>query len=244
MTEKTKISIIVPCYNEEPILKDNIAKIKQIMDITLWDYEIILIDDTSKDKTVEVARQIVANNNRCRLICHEKNLGRGGTVSEGIKIAKGDIAGFIDIDLETPAHYILPLINEVIHGADIAAAERVYKFILKDFSVMHRWIAHKAYKLIVKLTLKTKLKDTETGCKFFRREKILPVLDEIKDTRWFWDTEIMVRSYYKGLKIKEIPSLFIRKKEVASSLNFVSDTIDYFKSIVKLRKELKTKKII
>lgn len=244
MQQKKEVSIIIPSYNEGSILEKNLGEIKQIMDMTKLDYEIILIDDKSKDKTVEIAKKIVSENNNFRLLCHNKNVGRGGTVSEGIKIANGDTVGFIDIDLETPAHYILPLIQAIKEGADIATADRVYKFKLNDFSVLHRWIAHKAYKLIVKLTMKTELVDTETGCKFFRRTKILPILDEIKDKHWFWDTEIMVRSYYKGLKIKEIPTLFIRKKEVPSSLKFVRDTIDYIKNVIRFRKELKIKRVI
>ena len=244
MPNKTTVNIIVPCYNEEPILEKNVMEIKKVMDMTKLGYEIILIDDKSKDKTVEIAQKIVAKNKNLRLICHKKNIGRGGTVSEGIKIAHGSIVGFIDIDLETPAWYIIPLIKALEEGADIATAEREYKLRLKDLNVIHRWIFHKAYKVIVKFILKAKLRDTETGCKFFRREMILPVLDEIKDKHWFWDTEVMVRSYYKGLKIKETPTLFIRKKEVTSSLNIVEDTIDYIKNIIAFRGELKRKRLI
>jgi len=244
MSNNRGISIIIPCYNEEPILKGSIKEIKKVMDTTKFKYEVILIDDKSKDQTVEIIKKIVSENNNFRCLYHNKNVGRGGTVSEGIRIAKGSIVGFIDIDLETPASYIIPLVIAIQDGVDIATADRIYKFKLKDKSILHRWIFHKAYKLIVKLMLKTKLKDTETGCKFFNKERILPILDEIKDKHWFWDTEIMIRSYYKGFKIKEVPAVFTKKKEVASSLNFVEDTIEYAKNIVAFRRELKGKKII
>lgn len=244
MSNKMEVSIVIPCYNEESILENNIKEIKEIMNRTIFEWEAILIDDKSKDRTVEIAKKIVSENKNFRFICHKENVGRGGTVSEGIKNAKGSIVGFIDIDLETSATYIIPLIIAIQRGADIATAEREYKFKLKDWSILHRWVSHKVYKVIVKLMLKTRLKDTETGCKFFKRQSILPVLDEIKDKHWFWDTEVMVRSYYKGLKIKEMPTLFIRKKEVPSSLNFVEDTLNYVKNIFAFRRELKIKKII
>lgn len=244
MLPKTEVSIIIPCYDEESILEKHVREIKEIMDITRLNYEIILIDDKSKDKTIEIAKKIVEGNKNFRLICHTKNVGRGGTVAEGIKIAKGSIVGFTDIDLSTSAVYIISLIREIQKGSDIASAHRIYNYHLNDFSIIHRWISHKAYRLIVKTVFKTKLKDTETGCKFFRRSKILPMLDKIKDKHWFWDTEVMVISYYKGLKITEVPSLFIKKKEIPSSLKFMKDTSDYIRNVIIFRRELKRKKLI
>jgi hypothetical protein len=244
MPNKRKVSIIIPCYNEQSILEKNSIEIKKIMDTTKFDYDVILIDDKSQDRTVEIAQKIVSKYKNFKLMCHKKNMGRGGTVSEGIKSTNSDIVGFIDIDLETPEWYLPKLISSIKDGADVATANRIYKFNFGDFGIIHRWVSHKAYKRLVKMLLKTKLKDTETGCKFFNREKILPVLDLIKDKHWFWDTEIMVRSYYKGLKIIEIPTVFIRKKEISSSLNFVKDTMDYIKNLLSFRKELKKEGLI
>lgn len=239
MSNKRKVSIIIPCYNEQTVLEKNVIEIKKIMDKTKFDYEVVLIDDKSHDRTVEIAKKIVSKYNNFRLVCHKKNVGRGGTVSEGIKSANSDIVGFIDIDLETPGWYLPKLISLIENGADIATADRIYTLNFNNLMAAHRWIAHKAYKRLVKMLLKTRLKDTETGCKFFNRKKILPVLDIIKDKHWFWDTEVMVRSYYKGLKIIEIPAIFIKKINVPSSVNFVKDIMNYIKNLLLFRKELK-----
>ncbi len=64
--------------------------------------------------------------------------------------------------------------------------------------------------------LGTGLRDTETGCKFFRRQTIFPVLEETACNGWFWDTEIMTRAYYAGLRILEIPTPFIRKGRIST----------------------------
>lgn len=80
------------------------------------------------------------------------------------------------------------------------------------------------------------LHDTETGYKFFKRERILPVLDDIQDQRWFWDKEVMARSFYRGYRIVEIPCLFLRRFDRASTVSPLADTVDYFRKLWRFRK--------
>ncbi len=233
------VSIIVACYNGAGILEDGINKIKEIMDKTRYNYEFVIVDDKSKDNSVEIAENIKQKHNNVKLILHEKNMGRGITVSDGIITSSGRIVGFTDIDLETPAHYIIPLIMNIEKGADIATAKRIYKLNFKEYYILTRYITHKGYKFLVKLFFQIPIMDTETGCKFFNKNKILPVLDQIKDHHWFWDTEIMIRSYYAGLKIREVPSLFIKRTDNPSTLKLWKDSKDYFIKLLQFRKEIK-----
>lgn len=91
--------------------------------------------------------------------------------------------------------------------------------------------------------MKTNLKDTETGCKFFNRERILPILNEIKNEHWFWDTEVMIRPLLKGYKIVEIPTVYIRKPEHGTTVKAFKDTLSYLINFEKFYWELrKTRK--
>ena len=229
-----ELSLVIPLYNEEPILEESLKEIKLLLDTFKFLYEVILIDDKSRDKTVEIAKKFTNQNKDFKLFCHDKNQGRGGTVRDGIKMAKGSMVGFIDIDLEVPVYNIIPCILKIEEGFDVATIHRIYKLKLN-----YRWIMSKGYGWLVKLICKTPLKDTETGCKFFNREKILPVLDKTVDNHWFWYTEIMVISYYENLKIIEIPALFIKKSESLSSVNYFSDSVKYFLKLIKFRKVVK-----
>jgi hypothetical protein len=65
------------------------------------------------------------------------------------------------------------------------------------------------------------------------------VLDEIDDQRWFWDTEVMVRSYYKEYNIVEIPCLFLRRFDKTSTVSPLADTVDYFRQLWRFRKTVK-----
>lgn len=236
MTESClDLSVIIPCYNEEEILFNNLKKIKQNLDKCHFKYEIILVDDCSKDKTVEIARDIMKLNDNVKLLCHTTNKGRGQTVEDGIKAARGKIAGFLDIDLQVPAHYITPLAIEIEKGADVATAFRVYDV---RVDILDRIIASKTYHFLFDLALKTGIKDSETGYKFFNREKILPVLDEIVDKHWFWDTEIMTRAHLKGYEIVEIPCLCIRYESKKSTVKLFRDSMQYLRNLWRFKKEV------
>jgi len=236
--KRIELSVIVPCYNEMQIINESIAELIDFLDNTKLKYELIMIDDFSTDGTRQEIPKLARRYPNIRWFFHEKNIGRGGTVTEGIKLAKGNVVGFIDIDLETPPWYILPAYIKVKKGYDIVTAHRIYKLNIKR---LFRWITSRGYNFLLRILLKAPFLDTEAGFKFFNRKKILPILEEIEDKKWFWDTELIMRSYYRGYKIKEIPTLFIRKDNKTSTVKLVSDSLDYFRKLLKFRKDIKNK---
>ncbi len=229
------LSVIIPCYNEENILVRNIEKIKGVLERTQLTYEIILVDDLSKDRTLELASMITKESDNIRLIRHASNMGRGKAVEDGLIAARGRIVGFLDIDLQVPAHYILPLVIEIENGADIATAQRIYDMKLH---MLYRFILSKGYHLVFDILLKTGIKDSETGFKFFNRGKILLLLNEIKDKHWFWDTEIMVRAFLKGYVIREVPCLRIREESQKTTVKIFRDALRHIVNLLRFKKEV------
>ena len=227
------ISLIIPCYNEGPYLERNLEELYNLLNSLKFDFEIIIIDDKSRDDTSQRVKNFIKEKPNIQLEVHERNQGRGYTVTEGIRKAHGKAVGFIDIDLEVASQNIIPLILKVLEGYDVVSGQRIYKIRWDP-----RWILSKGYIRLVKFICKTPFEDTETGIKFFNRENILPVLDEIEDTHWFWDTEIMARSYYHGLKMIEMPVLFIRKSTSFTTVKFFRDTFYYLKKLLKFKKTI------
>jgi len=232
------LSLVLACYNEELVIEDSVAEILEVLDGTRYSYELIFVDDCSKDRTRDLIDRLIERypDKRMSRIFHTENRGRGGAVNDGIRAARGDVAGFIDIDLEVHARYIPSCVNAVRNGADIAVGRRIYKLNLRS---LDRYVLSTGYVWLVRRLLGVDLNDTETGYKFFKRERILPVLDEIDDQRWFWDTEVMVRSYYKEYNIAEIPCLFLRRFDKASTVSPLADTLDYFRQLWRFRKTVK-----
>jgi len=233
------LSLIIPCYNEGKIIRDSINEILKIFNILKYKWEIIFVDDGSTDGTVNFIKELLNSFPNMKLITHEKNLGRGKTVQDGILSASYNIVGYLDIDLEVHARYIPCMISEIENGIDIAVG---YRFLKVTLNNLHRFILSRGYNLLIKKLLKVNLNDTESGFKFFNKSNILPILSKMKYTGWFWDTEIMVLAYKKGLKIVEVPVLFIKRKDKKSSVRIIRDTFFYFKNLVTFWKELRLDK--
>jgi len=167
---------------------------------------------------------------------HSKNRGRGKTVTDGIKEARGIVVGYIDIDCEVSPVYI-PLVVSLIlrNEADVVIGRRYYR---TSPRAIIREVLSRGYQWLSDRMIGTGGMDTETGYKFFRRKTILPILRRTKHTGWFWDTEIMVYARRAGLRIGEVPVLFLRRFDKHSSVNIVRDTLDYMIELVAFRKRL------
>lgn len=228
-------SLILACYNEGPTLLQSLERIKEVLDNTRYTWEMICINDASKDNTLKEIQEFAKKRPNIKIFNHKENIGRGGTVAEGIFQSQGRVVGFIDVDLEVSPVYIPELIRAIDKGVDIAMGNRIE---LGGLSAFTRWIASKVYTILVHLLLDLPFKDTETGYKFFSRRKILPVLKETENKKWFFDTEIIARSYRKRLKIKEIPVLYIRRPEKQSTINLIPDSLEYLKSILMFRAKM------
>lgn len=234
------VSVILPCYNEAEILESSVSAVRNVLDKTIYKYEMIIAEDASDDGTAEIARELSKQFDNIIWLHRDQKKARGSAVSNAIKKSRGRIVGYIDIDLETAAHYIIPLIMEIENGADIATCIRIFK--LNKYQIFNRFLkvaSHYCYLWLVRKILGVKLYDTEAGFKFFNRERILPILDEIKDQHWFWDTEVMVRSYYRGYKIKELPTLFLPDYARRSKVNLLKDSHSYLLNLLKFRIELR-----
>lgn len=228
------VSVVVACYNEEEILESSVDELLDTLKGLDRPFEIVFVDDVSRDRTRAILSDIVSRHPGVdlRVILHERNRGRGATVSDGFRAARGHIAGYLDIDLEVHSRYIPSLVQAIDRGADVATVRRIYAFQLRH---LDRYFMSRGYSFLVRRLLGTSLHDTETGFKFFRREKLLPVLDAIEDERWFWDTEFMIRAERAGLRIAEVPGAYVRREDKTSTVSGIRDSIDYFIRLVRFR---------
>lgn len=248
MKSNIDVSIVIPCYNEMQVIEENVPRVEEIIQSTRFTYEIILYDDGSTDGTREVGREIASKSPHIIWRQHEKNKGRGATVTDGLRLSRGRIVGYLDMDLESPAEYLLPLVLEIEKGADVVIASRLEHVRLgelplskRPFAILYwllRAVLSTGYSFLVRHLLNVHFRDTEAGFKFFSRDAILPLLDRIEDDHWFWDTEVMVRAYYSGLKIVEYPSLFLKNPEKSSTVKIFSDSVLYFKNILHFKKQV------
>lgn len=230
---KVDVSIVLACYNEGPTLEQSLNTVQDTMSKTKYSWEVICIDDNSSDDTANIINKFASKNKNFSTIYHKKNKGRGATVREGMLKSRGEVTGYIDVDLEVDAVYIPKFVQTIKSDVDVAIAHRIYK---EEIIGVLRWLASKLYVIVVRSVLGLDFKDTEAGYKFFNRKKIIPVLKKTKNNGWFFDTEVLAESSVAGLKINEIPVLFVRRPDKKSTVRLIPDTIDYIKAITAYKK--------
>lgn len=160
------ISLVVPCYNEEeslPIFYKEASKIAQQMGISHGaDFEFIFVDDGSKDRTLQIARELHRKDARVRYISFSRNFGKEAGIYAGLKAAKGDYVATMDADLQDPPSLLPEMLELLLSGEyDCAATRRTTR---EGEPPVRSWFAKKFYQII------NKLSDTEIvdGARDFR----------------------------------------------------------------------------
>lgn len=224
------LSIIVPCFNEEKIIYNNLIKIYQFMIKQKVNFEIILINDGSKDKTeLEIKKAInYLNSKRIKAFNLKKNQGKGYAVKEGVKKSSGDYVLFMDADLATDLKEITNFIK-IKDKFDIIIGNRISKKAKRE---IFRKLSGKISYLITQLVLGLDIKDTQCGFKLFNKKSLI-IFKEQKINRWGFDFELLYLARKKGFKIKEV---LVKWKEMPDSKVKVIDYIKTFKELRMVKK--------
>jgi glycosyltransferase involved in cell wall biosynthesis len=225
----TALTLVLSGFNEGPTLGDSLERILLALRRLGEPFEVVAIDDASGDATAAVLESFAARPDvEARFVRHAVNQGRGATVREGMALARGDVVGFCDVDLEVGPEYIAPFYDAIRGGADLAIGRRIYSVSPRT---LHRHVLSRAYVRLVRWRLGLPYHDTEAGYKFFSPRAARLAVDETRDPGWFWDTEVVATAHRHGLRVVEIPCLFVRRQDKESSVRVVRDSLAYLRSL-------------
>lgn len=122
---RKKISIVVPCFNEDLVLKELFSRLQAtVTRLENYDVELIFIDDGSTDSTLEVLRGMALENSNLRLVSFSRNFGHQVAVSAGIDLSSGDAIVLIDADLQDPPELIPAMVEKWSQGIDVVYGVR------------------------------------------------------------------------------------------------------------------------
>ena len=169
------ISIIIPCYNEEesiPIYYDEMKKIMKKMDYVK--FELIFINDGSKDNTLNILRNLAKNDSRVRYISFSRNFGKEAGILAGLKATKGDYVAMMDVDLQDPPKLLIEMYDEIKSSdydciATKSTSRNGYSFFRKLFT---KWY----YKIINKIS-KTTIVDGARDFRLMTRQMVDAILE-------------------------------------------------------------------
>lgn len=232
------VSIILPCYNESGHLLKSIRALLEESKKFSFPFEFIFVEDKSTDDTREVLQKVELDFKNGQFVYHEKNQGRGAAVKSGFAAAKGDIVGFIDIDLEVSPRYITEFV-EALRDHDVAIANRKY-YSDSVAKALVRDTLSDYYHSLSKKVLKHGFSDTEAGYKFFRKEPLIPFFNSSSDDHWFWDTEFIMFCFNNKLKVAEVEVDFLRDNSKKSTVKVVSDSFYYLRKLLRYKKQSKS----
>lgn len=173
MKKRKMISLIVPCFNEEeslPIFYEETVKVLKTMDV---DYELLVIDDGSKDRTLEVARELAKKDPNLKYVSFSRNFGKEAAMYAGFCNAKGDYTAVMDADMQDPPS-LLPQMFEILEGGeyDSVATRRVTR---KGESKVRSWFARMFYKIINKIS-SADIVDGARDFRLMKREMVDAIL--------------------------------------------------------------------
>lgn len=198
------VTIIVPTYKNEKTIKKNIEMIHNIMSQTRWDFEIIVVDDGSPDKTYEEIKKVKKPN--IHVYRYETNRGKGYAVKYGMAKASGDPIAFIDAGMEINANGISMILEhmqwynaDIIVGSKRHPASKVEQPLIRK---IYSW----GYHFLIKILFQLRLKDSQTGLKVYKRKVLEDVLPRLLVKRFAFDIELLAVAYHLGhTRIYEAP---------------------------------------
>jgi glycosyltransferase AglD len=227
------LTVIIPAHNAAKVLEKSFSLIKHDIETFAKNYEIIIAEDGSKDGTEKIAAKIAKLDGKVRHLHHKERLGRGRALNKAFSSARGDFIVYIDSDLDISPKYIKDLVEWYNKGFEVVVGSKRHPS-AKTNSPFHRTILSRGYNFLVRLILKSKLYDHQTGLKGISKKAVMKVLNEVRDNMWFWDTELLVLLQWLGYKIKEVP-LSIDYGFEGTTVRSMKATVDMFKGILKLR---------
>lgn len=193
-----KLSVFFPAYNEEENIKDAVEKaLATLEQLGLEDFEILVVNDGSKDKTAEIVRQLEKENRHIRLIDHDRNRGYGQALKTGFKEAKFDWVAFSDSD----GQFNFSEITRFLEKTD--QADFVLGFRIKRADPFIRKVYTFGWKMIARVLFGLKVKDYSCGFKLIKKrsfESCLPLNSEEKVTQ----IELLVKAMKKGYRFAEV----------------------------------------
>lgn len=229
-----ELSVVFPAHNEAGKLESAVRQTKLALADCCASYELIIAEDGSTDGTADVARRLAAEDHLVRHMHSDTRLGRGRALTRAFQAARGDILLYMDVDLSTDLAYLKPLVNAIREEHfDLATGSRRLKASVVRRSVK-REVLSATYNTLVRLILHSPLRDHQCGFKAVRTVVLLQLLNEIEDTHWFWDTELLVRAQRKGYRIKEIPVTWVDKGAAGTKVKAVSESRMMFSRIIRL----------
>lgn len=230
------INVTIPVFNEEVRLAASLPKLHRFLgEHCRHPFEIVVADNASTDRTLEVARSFSATHQAVGVM-HLEEKGRGRAVKHSWSASNADILSYMDVDLATDLAAFPPLIEALLGGGyDVAVGSRRLKPLLTTRR-LKREVISRCYMLLVKTLFQTKFSDAQCGFKAITRCAATALLPLVEDNGWFMDTELLILAEKTGCRILDLPVRWVDDPD--SRVRIWSTALEDLKGLVRVRRNL------
>lgn len=227
MQNLAKISVIIPCYNEEGNLEECVRRIPFAADCA----EIIIVNDGSRDKTRQIAQRLIRDYRNIKLIDFLRNRGKTEAVREGINLALGEVIMIQDADLSVEPECLRVFYDRfMLQPRSFLMGTRFNVKVSGSAMPFRNQVSNRITARVFSCLLKEKFTDTLCGTKVFGRE--LKDYLEFSDCRWP-DFDLLICAKRAGLSIKEIPVEYLPRKYGKSAMKLYPDAWQLLKRMLR-----------
>jgi glycosyltransferase involved in cell wall biosynthesis len=198
-----EVSFVIPAYNEEVFIEDTLGTLDSVFKEKMNQYEIVVVDDGSQDKTYKKALEYANRNGHVKVIRYARNTGKGFAIKTGVMKSTGDIVIFVDGDMEIDFNTISKYVT-ALENADIVIATKWHSrsTVSMPFS---RKLLSRTFNVLVRLLIGFDLKDTQVGLKVMKRSAVDKIFPKLAVKRYAFDVELLALAHLYDLKIVELP---------------------------------------
>ena len=239
MPDEVDLSVVIPAYNEESLIADTLLKVKDYLQQQPLRSEVVVVDDGSRDLTLEVVKTIdiygqeMKEQQTSRIASDTTNRGKGAAVRRGFELAKGRFVLFTDADLSTPIEEVEKLLRELERGADIAIGSRRMAGSQVDPQPLHRRVMGRVFAALVRVLAVKGVHDSQCGFKCYRRECAQALASLQRMNGFSFDVEHLYLARRLGLTIVEVP---VRWADApGTKVKPVRDTWRMLRDLVRIR---------
>ncbi|MDR0516490.1 MAG: bifunctional glycosyltransferase family 2/GtrA family protein [Fibromonadaceae bacterium] len=199
-----KLSLIIPCYNEENTIEACVEKVRKITQNQDIELEIVIVNDCSTDKSAEKLKEISAKYPEIKIFTHEKNRGKGAALRTGLVSATGDFIGIQDADDEyNPMEYLELLKSLIEDKADVVYGSRYLQpDTRRVLYFWHTWM-NKSLTFVSNMFTNLDITDMETCYKLFKKEVLAEIAPSLKEERFGFEPEITCKVAQGGFRVYE-----------------------------------------
>ena len=237
MERLASISIVIPAYNEERRLPATLRSILEYLRTRDWaPWEIVVVNDGSKDGTAAVAARFAAEHAGVRVLENPGNRGKGYSVRHGMLEAQGDWALFTDADLSAPIEELDKMIAAArASGASVAIGSRaVDRRLIAVRQSLFRETAGRIFNLLMRAVTGLPFADTQCGFKLFERNAAQQVFRRQRIERWGFDAEVLFIAQKFGYKIVEVPVRWSHSE--GTKVSMFGDSVNMFLDLLRIRR--------